>query len=256
MGLTPIVCIAQDYIHEKPVDDLRLRKAILELRDNKTEHLPGYLPLVPGMPVLLTENIATELGLSNGTRGSFRQLVYDEPPEDVRYHSQNFPPNLKFITQPKYALVEFPSCKLDEKLAQLSSKIVPIAVSEQTFLFDAKELLPENVAKAAKINKKTTKLTVKRKALPLISPYSMTTHKSQGQTLDKIIVDLVMPPGPLKLASVYVPLSRVKRLDGLLIIRPFEFATLQVKPSTAQIEKLKIVDRIAQNTRRRFQFIA
>ncbi|CAF4368159.1 unnamed protein product, partial [Rotaria sordida] len=26
MGLTPIVCIAQDYIHEKPVDDLRLRK--------------------------------------------------------------------------------------------------------------------------------------------------------------------------------------------------------------------------------------
>ncbi|CAF4151466.1 unnamed protein product, partial [Rotaria sordida] len=88
-------CIAQDYIHEKPVDDLRLRKAILELRDNKTEHLPGYLPLVPGIPVLLTENIATELGLSNGTRGIFRQLVYDEPPEDVRYHDQNFPPNTR-----------------------------------------------------------------------------------------------------------------------------------------------------------------
>ncbi|CAF4368527.1 unnamed protein product, partial [Rotaria sordida] len=93
MGLTPIVCIAQDYIQGKPVDDLRLRKAILELPDNKTEHLPGYLPLVPGMPVLLTENIATELGLSNGTRGIFRQLVYDESPEDVRYQDKNFPPN-------------------------------------------------------------------------------------------------------------------------------------------------------------------
>ncbi|CAF1263342.1 unnamed protein product [Rotaria sp. Silwood1] len=199
MGLSPIVCIAQDYIQGKTVDGSRLRQAILELPDNKTEHLPGYLPLVPGVPVLLTENVAIELGLSNGTRGIFRRLVYDESPED--------------------------------------------------------ELLPENVAKAAKINKKTAKLTIKRKALPLIPAYSMTTHKSQGQTLGKIIVDLVMPSGPLEVASVYVPLSRVKRLDDLLIIRPFEFATLQVKPSTAQIAELKRLDKIAQNTRKCFQFI-
>ncbi|CAF5112884.1 unnamed protein product, partial [Rotaria sp. Silwood1] len=126
---------------------------------------------------------------------------------------------------------------------------------EQTFLFDAKELLPENVAKAAKINKKTAKLTIKRKALPLIPAYSMTTHKSQGQTLGKIVVDLVMPPGPLEVASVYVPLSRVKRLDDLLILRAFEFATLQLQPSTAQIAELKRLDKIAQNTRKRFQFI-
>ncbi|CAF1325443.1 unnamed protein product [Rotaria sordida] len=255
MELTPFVCIAQDYIQGKIVDDLRLRQAILELPDNKTEHLPGYLPLAPGMPVLLTENVASEIGLSNGTRGIFRRFVYDESPEDVRYQDKNFPPNTKFITQPKYALVEFSGCKLDDKLAELQSKIVPIAISEQTFLFDAKELLPGNLAKAAKINKKTTKLSVKRKAFLLTPTYSMTTYKSQGQTLDKIIVDLVMPPDPIELASVYVPLSRVKRLDDLLIIRSFEFATLQVKPSTTQIEELKRLDRIAQNTRKRSQFI-
>ncbi|CAF1292643.1 unnamed protein product [Rotaria sordida] len=254
MGLTPIVCIAQDYIQGKTVNDIRLRQAILELPDNKTEHLPGYLPLVPEMPVLLTENVTSEIGLSNGTHGIFRQFVYDESPEDVRYQDKNFPPNTKFITQPKYALVEFPGCKLDDKLAELQYKIVPIAISEQIFLFDAKELLPENITKAAKINKKTTKLTVKRKALPLIPTYSMTTHKSQGQTLGKIIVDLVMASGPLEVASAYVPLSRVKRLDDILIIRPFVFATLQVKPSTAQIEELKRLDRIAQDTRKRFQF--
>ncbi|CAF3861093.1 unnamed protein product [Rotaria sordida] len=254
MRLTTIVCIAQDYIQGKTVDYIRLRQAILELPNNKTEHLPGYLPLVLGMPVLLTENVASGIGLSNSTRGIFRQFVYDESPEDVRYHNQNFPPNTKFITQPKYALVEFPGCKLDEKLAQLSSKRVPIAVSEQTFLFDAKELPPENIEKATKINKKTTEFSVKRKALPLIPAYSMTTHKSQGQTLGKIIVDLVMPPDPIELASVYIPLSRVKRLDDFLIIRSFEFATLEVKPSTAQIEELKRLDRIAQDTRKRFQF--
>ena len=80
----------------------------------------------------------------------------------------------------------------------------------------------------------------------------MTTHKSQGQTLGKVIIDLVMPPGPNEVVSVYVPLSRVKRLEDLLIVRPFEFSTLQVKPSTAQLEELKRLNKIAQNTRKHF----
>ena len=252
MGLQPIVCVAQDYFQGKIIDDSRLRKTILELPDNKTEHLPGYLPLVPGMPVLLTENVATELGLSNGARGIFHQLVYEEPSADIQFQDKNFPTNTKFITQPKYALVEFPNCKLDSELAELRTKIIPISISEQTFLFDVKELLAQNVAKAAKINKKTTKISIKRKALPLIPAYSMTTHKSQGQTLSKIIIDLVTPPGPVEVASIYVPLSRVKRLDDLLIVRAFDFPTLQVKPSTAQREELKRLDKIAKSTAKRF----
>ena len=83
MRLTPVVYVAQDYIQGKNIEDTRIHKAILELPDNKTEHLPGYLPFVPGMPVLLTKNIATELGLSNGARGIFRLLVYEESSADV-----------------------------------------------------------------------------------------------------------------------------------------------------------------------------
>ena len=96
MGLQPVVCVAQDYIKGAIVDDLRLRKAILELPDNNTEHLPGFLPLVPGMPVLLTENLATELGLSNGTRGIFRQLVCEDSSDNSSLQETFFPkiPNL------------------------------------------------------------------------------------------------------------------------------------------------------------------
>ena len=119
MGLTPVVCTAQDYINGKDIENNRLRKAILELPDNRTEHLPGYLPIVPGTPVLLTENIATELGLSNGTCGIFRQLVYEESLVDIHMHDTSFPANTKFITHPKYALVEFPNCKLDCELTEL-----------------------------------------------------------------------------------------------------------------------------------------
>ncbi|CAF1581467.1 unnamed protein product, partial [Rotaria magnacalcarata] len=91
MKLTPVVCAAQDYIQGKQIEDPRLRNAILQLPDNKTEHLPGYLPLVPGIPVLLTENIATELGLSNGTRGVFRQLAYEDFSESFHFIDTDFP---------------------------------------------------------------------------------------------------------------------------------------------------------------------
>ena len=255
MELRPIVCVAQDYIKGAIIDDLRLRKAVLELPDNKTEHLPGYLPLVPGMPVLLTENLATELGLSNGTRGIFRQLVYEDSSDNILLEETMFPKNTKFITQPKYALVEFLSCKLESSLDKLERKLVPIGVSEQTFLFDIKDLLPANVSKAAKNTKRSTKISVKRKALPLIPAYSITTHKSQGQTLHKIIIDLVMPPGPIEVASTYVPLSRVKRLDDLVILRPFEFASLQVKPSAVQLEELNRLNKIAKNTQKHYYSI-
>ncbi|CAF4153875.1 unnamed protein product, partial [Rotaria magnacalcarata] len=156
-GLRPMVCLAQDYFQGKIIDDLRLPKTILELPDNKTEHLPDYLPLVPGMPVLLTENLATELGLSNDIRGISYQLVYEESSVDVPFQDKNFPTNTKFIMQPKYALVEFPNCKLDSELPELQTKIVPISIGEQTFLFDVKELLAQSVAKAAKSTRKPQK---------------------------------------------------------------------------------------------------
>ncbi|CAF3379432.1 unnamed protein product [Rotaria socialis] len=144
MGLRPMVCVAQDYFQGK--------------------HLSAYLLLVPGMPVLLTENVARELGLSNGTCGIYHQLVYEESSADIQFHDKNFPTNIKFITQLKYALVEFPNCKLDSELAELRAKIIPISTNEQIFLFDLNELLAGNAAKAAKIlkNNKKPQSSVKR----------------------------------------------------------------------------------------------
>ncbi|KAJ7239921.1 hypothetical protein C8J57DRAFT_1025641, partial [Mycena rebaudengoi] len=40
--------------------------------------LGGKVPYVPGMPVFCTENIATELGISNGSPGTLISVVYEE----------------------------------------------------------------------------------------------------------------------------------------------------------------------------------
>ncbi|KAF8592083.1 hypothetical protein K439DRAFT_1244574, partial [Ramaria rubella] len=39
--------------------------------------LSGCLPLIPGMPVFLTVNLATELGLSNGSEGTLVSVKYE-----------------------------------------------------------------------------------------------------------------------------------------------------------------------------------
>ncbi|KAJ4465425.1 hypothetical protein C8R41DRAFT_714616, partial [Lentinula lateritia] len=42
------------------------------------QDLGGRLPLIPGMPVFCTENIATELGLSKGSIGTLVSVTYKE----------------------------------------------------------------------------------------------------------------------------------------------------------------------------------
>ncbi|CAF1565147.1 unnamed protein product [Adineta ricciae] len=73
-GTNLMVCVAQNFCKGKAVEEPALVKKLLELSDSKTEHLPSLLPLVPGMPVIITQNIAIELGLINGMNGIFRQL--------------------------------------------------------------------------------------------------------------------------------------------------------------------------------------
>ena len=54
-------------------------------------------------------------------------------------------------------------------------------------------------------------LSMKRRALPVAPAYCITTHKSQGQTLNKVVVDLKLPNDTDDSAAIYVPLSCVKR---------------------------------------------
>ncbi|CAF4677613.1 unnamed protein product, partial [Rotaria sp. Silwood2] len=200
--------------------------------DSKTGHLPGLLPLVPGMPVILTQNIAIELGLINGMSGIFRQLVYEEDSVSTGVISETFPSNTRYIRKPLYAIIEVVRSKVECNFEQLGSNLVPIPLMEQTFRINIADILPKD--KKPKPNQKTI-LSIKRRALPLVPAYSITTHKSQGQTLNNVVIDLKLPNRTDDIAAIYVPLSRVKRLTDLVILRHFDYKTLLMKPSKSQL---------------------
>ena len=113
MGQRSMVCVAQDSIKGKPIEDPTLIKKLLELSDSKTEHLPDLLLLASGMPVILTQNVAIELGFINGTNGIFRQLVYEEESVSTEVLSDTFSNNTQYIHRSLYALVEITKSKVN-----------------------------------------------------------------------------------------------------------------------------------------------
>ncbi|CAF0937589.1 unnamed protein product [Rotaria sordida] len=242
LGSTPMVCVAQDTCKGKTIEDPTLIKKLLKLSDSKTEHLPGLLPFVPGMPVILTQNIATELGLINGINGIFRQLVYQADSVSTDVLSDSFPKNTQYVRQPLYALIEIAKSKIECNLEELQPTLVPIPLMEQTFRADIADILPKD--KKSKSNQKAI-LSIKRRALPLVPAYCITTHKSQGQTLNKVVVDLKLPNESDDIAAVYVPLSRVKRLTDLIVLRHFDYKVLLIKPSKSQLAEMQRLDKLA-----------
>lgn len=202
----------------------------MSLDDTKTQNLPGYLPLVEGIPLMLTRSLFTELGLSNGTIGIFKQLIYvndtDTETDKTSYIPKNrYPDDTVYIKKPVFILVEFNNTIKLPNMEGLPPRIVPIPLDEQDFYVDISKIFPSEIKKN---NLTIPKLKVKRKQFPLIPSYAYTSHKSQGQTLTKSVVDLQFPPPPFgkEIASTYVPLTRVKKMEDLAFFRDFPLSSL------------------------------
>ena len=73
-------------------------------------------------------------------------------------------------------------------------------------------------------------VSVKIEHFPVVPRFGITAHKSQGMTLDQAFVDLnPVAKKPVDINFAYVPLSRVRRLEDLHILRRFPVEVLKAK---------------------------
>lgn len=162
------------------------QERLWQLTTTDTSDSLGRLPLIPGMPVMVTENAATSHKVVNGSKGTLKSLKYEVDENGVRFAV--------------CAFVEVPGSALRiEGLDLLTIPIFPSAISF-SYVTNGK------------------KFTVRRTQLPLLPGWAFTDFKVQGGFLPKVVIDLSCAKS---LQSIYVMLSRAPRLDGIAILRWF-----------------------------------
>ncbi|KAI0037271.1 hypothetical protein FA95DRAFT_1463808, partial [Auriscalpium vulgare] len=124
------------------------------VRSNVTDDLLGSLPCFEGMRVMITENLSMGHGVVNGSEGTVVKISYREGEDGERSAT--------------CAYVHIPDCGMN--MVGLPQDVVPIFPVKTIFEFEGHR--------------------IRRQQLPVLPAYAYTDYKSQGRSLDKVIVDL------------------------------------------------------------------
>ena len=221
-----------DYIAGKKKVPKSVAKLIKNWPATRSGGLPRKLQIYVGMPVVVSSNIKVELGITNGTSGVIRAIQLNDGEVitgNTGIHNLKHPPEC--------IIVELDDIDV-EPLEGLPANHIPITMMKSKRPFQV------TVGKTAA--GKPKKMNVYREHFPIVPSFSYTAHKSQGKTLPKVVVDLIPnTKNPVKIEFAYVPLSRVRRLEDLHILRPFNPNVLKAQVNqgcAAMMEEFKARD--------------
>ena len=224
---------AEDISRDGSQDlSMEARLAIAGLEDKKTGKLPATVQMAIGMKAMVLLNVATEADIANGTRGEIQDIILDEredlsaPDEDGAIYLKYPPAMLLFRPYKKTNLI-FPG---------LPTGVIPLTPS----------LAPFTVT-----GRSDKRFKVSRRQYAMTSGYAFTDYKSQGQTIEYVIIDVGKPPtGALSPFSVYVALSRSRGRDTIRLLRDFDPNLFQHHPSEALRLDMKRLERLNEATKR------
>ena len=192
--------------------DKKTKLAIAGLKDEVTKNLKMRTELAIGMKAMVVLNIATEADLANGTRGIIQGIVLDPREEHTTPDSEGhihlkYPPPVLFFK---------PDIPTSTTFEGVPEGLIPISPSIIQF----------------NVQVDGAKVMLERRQLAIVPAYAFTDYKSQGQTMEYVIVDISKPPtGTLSPFSVYVALSRSRGRKTIRILREFDASLLMHHPS-------------------------
>jgi hypothetical protein len=181
-----------DVVSGKPVQRA-LQFIIWDVPPARTDNLAGRLELCIGLPVILKENQATELCVTNGAEGIVRGW---------QAHYQNGLATLDVV------FMELKNPPRPLRLPGLPENVVPIVPNT----VEIKITLPTD-----------DKLTIRRTQIPILPNFAMTVHSSQGRTRKLNFIDLRSCRDH---KAYYTALSRASSLAGTYVVRGFNESIL------------------------------
>lgn len=206
-------CMAEDTIKGQP-PTLAQRCAIATRRSKgdsqghrRQSDLPDMVELDIGCSVMVTQNVETDLDITNGARGTVIDIILhaDEPPLTITN-------GIVFLHHlPAFLLVILQRTRTSA-LPGLQQSVIPVEPVCKTMRIQYKSAEGQHVTR-----------TVKRRQFPMTSAYAFTDYRAQGQTIPYVIVDIARPPtGVLYLFNLYVALSRSSGRDTIRLLRDFD----------------------------------
>jgi hypothetical protein len=208
---------AVDTYRGNPIEDEAINNVLDTMPSNKTGGRLRVLPLVLGMPIVVTQNFDVAGGIVNGSTGFLRR---------VRYRVDGA--NRRYLTS---CIVELPDATADA-LPNLPPNHFAV--------------LPDNAEmKSLRHPNSGLSCTLRRYQVPVDAGFAITAHKAQGQTLEAVIVDLASCIG---MEAAYVMVSRCTSLDGLRILRPFPIGKINAHRSQEARDEFRRLDGLNTQT--------
>ncbi|KAF8120865.1 hypothetical protein EV363DRAFT_1187859 [Boletus edulis] len=186
----------------------------------------GRLPLVPGMPVLITENLSIGCKIVNGTEGVLKDILYKESFDVLNGRNVTRREAVCAYVEVQTASIEVPG---------LPPSIVPIFPISTHFKFRTS---------------RTNAFNVSRTQLPILPGWAFTDYKVQGSTMEAAVIDLSSAHA---IQNSYVMLSRAKSLSSLGVLRWFPSSKLCSRLPQDLRNELRRIDMLDEDTRTQFQ---
>ena len=167
----------------------------------RNKDLPESILLAIGMKVMVTNNLQTDLDITNGARGVITDIILN----------QNEPPledgsTVRLKLLPECVLVKLSRTRA-AALPHLEEGVIPI----------------QRITCHMQIKVNGKSRTVARTQFPITGADSFTDYRAQGQTIPYVIIDIAPPPtSGLSLFNLYVSLSRSSGRETIRLLRDFE----------------------------------
>ena len=206
---------------------MEAKLAIAGLTDNKTGKLPDLVQMAIGMKAMVLLNLATEADIA----GKIQNIILNER-EQISGADEDGSIKLKY---PPAMIVFKPDKGMKLIFKGLPPGLIPLTPSLAKFSV---------TSRTGKIFK------IVRRQYAMTAGYAFTDYKSQGQTIEYVIINIGKPPtGSLSPFSVYVALSRSRGRNTIRLLRDFDINLFQNHPSEALRIEMKRVEGLNEKTK-------